>query len=225
MSSREIAELVESRHDHVKISIERLSKPLLFNDGAIKREAVIQIPPMRDYEIINGLGIKTYGQEYLIGKRESYIIVAQLSPAFTARLVDRWQELEAKEQKPVANLSDASTLRELLLGYTEQVIQLQATVDAQKPAVAFHEAVKSSVNSQTVEEVAKTLGTGRNRLYQILRQAGLLKPDNLPYQEFINRGYFELEIRTYKDKHGDNNIYHVTMVTGKGFDYIHGKFF
>lgn len=29
------------------------------------------------------------------GKRDSIIVVAQLSPEFTARLVDRWQELEA----------------------------------------------------------------------------------------------------------------------------------
>lgn len=31
---------------------------------------------------------------YLVGKRDSYVVVAQLSPEFTARLVDRWQELE-----------------------------------------------------------------------------------------------------------------------------------
>ena len=30
---------------------------------------------------------------YHVGKRDSYIIVAQLSPEFTARIVDRWQAL------------------------------------------------------------------------------------------------------------------------------------
>jgi hypothetical protein len=32
---------------------------------------------------------------YEVNKRDSYVIVAQLCPEFTARLVDRWQELES----------------------------------------------------------------------------------------------------------------------------------
>lgn len=38
---------------------------------------------------------------FRIGKRDSYVIVAQLSPEFTARLVDRWQALEAAIPKPL----------------------------------------------------------------------------------------------------------------------------
>ena len=44
--------------------------------------------------------------EYRVCKRDSYIIVAQLSTEFTARLVDRWQELESAQAMPV-NLSPA----------------------------------------------------------------------------------------------------------------------
>ncbi|APF00651.1 hypothetical protein BG030_22860 [Pseudomonas putida] len=45
------------------------------------------------------------------GKRDSIIVVAQNSPEFTARLVDRWQELEQKLAKPAApaNLNDAAS--------------------------------------------------------------------------------------------------------------------
>lgn len=80
MSSREIAELVESRHDNVKRAIERLAE-----------RGVIDVPPMEEYP--DTLGRKA--AEYRIGKRDSYVIVAQLCPEFTARLVDRWQVLEA----------------------------------------------------------------------------------------------------------------------------------
>jgi hypothetical protein len=37
------------------------------------------------------------------GKRDSIVVVAQLSPEFTARLVDRWQELEG-ERRPMTRL-------------------------------------------------------------------------------------------------------------------------
>lgn len=83
MSSREIAELVESRHDSVKRTIERCAE-----SGAIT------LPP--SVEVSNtGLGPKTISV-YQLDKRSSLIVVAQLSPEFTARIVDRWQELEAQ---------------------------------------------------------------------------------------------------------------------------------
>jgi len=85
MSSREIAELVNSRHDDVKRSVERLAE-----------RGIIQLPPLADVKNHKGQTVK----EYRIGKRDSYVIVAQLSPEFTARLVDRWQELEAKTKEP-----------------------------------------------------------------------------------------------------------------------------
>lgn len=86
MSSSDIAELVESRHDHVKRSIERLAE-----------RGVIELPPMG--EVKNHLNQSV--SVYLIGKRDSYIVVAQLSPEFTARLVDRWQELEQAQQQTI----------------------------------------------------------------------------------------------------------------------------
>lgn len=84
MSSREISELVNSRHDDVKRSIDRL----------VERGVIVQ-PPMADEQFTDIMGRTRTVSVYLIGKRDSYIIVAQLSPEFTARLVDRWQELEA----------------------------------------------------------------------------------------------------------------------------------
>lgn len=87
MTSIEIAELVGSRHDKVKQSIERLAA-----------RGVIRNPPMVVFEKINNLGLLRGVEVYVFegeqGKRDSIIVVAQLSPEFTARLVDRWRELE-----------------------------------------------------------------------------------------------------------------------------------
>lgn len=93
MNSLEIAELVGSRHDDVKRSIERLAK----------RGVIVQ-PPMADVPSLDSLGRTRITEVYVFsgvkGKRDSIIVVAQLSPEFTARLVDRWQELEAKLAQP-----------------------------------------------------------------------------------------------------------------------------
>ncbi|EPD6558634.1 TPA: DNA-binding protein, partial [Escherichia coli] len=75
MTSIEIAELVGSRHDKVKQSIERLAV-----------RGVIRNPPMVVFEKINNLGLLRGVEAYVFegeqGKRDSIIVVAQLSPEF-----------------------------------------------------------------------------------------------------------------------------------------------
>lgn len=96
MSSREIAELLGSRHDKVKQSIERLVL-----------KGIISKPPLGDgIKSANG----TVEQIYLICKRDSYVVVAQLSPEFTAKLVDRWQELEYGNNNLQERLAKVSEL-------------------------------------------------------------------------------------------------------------------
>lgn len=94
MTSREIAELVEVRHDNVKRTIERCAE-----------SGVFDIPQIEEY--LDSLG-RGGQKEYILDKRSSMIVVAQLSPEFTARLYDRWQELEAQVKKLQAEAYEKS---------------------------------------------------------------------------------------------------------------------
>lgn len=96
MSSIDIADLVESRHADVCRTIERLSA-----SGVIEGS-----PPSAYTHPQNG---QTY-KKYELCKRDSYVVVAQLSPQFTARLVDRWQELESATQKLPQTFAEALRL-------------------------------------------------------------------------------------------------------------------
>jgi phage regulator Rha-like protein len=113
MTSREIADLVDQLHDNVKRTMETLGE-----------KGVITLPQIE--EVSNpGLGPKTI-DVYRVGKRDSLIVVAQLCPQYTARIVDRWQELEEQFSKPdpMAVLSNPSALRLVLLEYAEKVIAI-----------------------------------------------------------------------------------------------------
>ena len=66
---------------------------------------------------------------------------------------------------------------------------------------------------------AKHLGTGRNRLFSILRKQGILSSGNIPYQRFIDAGYFRVIFRTKYICHNYESI-PVTVVTHKGLSYI-----
>ncbi|MCW4151906.1 KilA-N domain-containing protein [Halomonas sp. 18H] len=89
MSSRQIAEVVEKRHDSVKRTIE-----MLIRCGAVTS------PQSVETSFLDTRGRKQWTAEYRVNQRDSYVIVAQLSPEFTARLVDRWQELEQQVAQP-----------------------------------------------------------------------------------------------------------------------------
>lgn len=80
----------------------------------------------------------------------------------------------------------------------------------------------------TVEIFAKLTygqyGLGRNKMFSILREMKILKynelKDNVPYQGFVDAGYFELrEKRLPKDL----KIHTQTMITPKGQKYLHKK--
>jgi len=146
MSSREIADLVDSRHDKVKQSIERLAD-----------RGVIELPPLG--EVKNHLGQTV--AEYQISKRDSYVIVAQLSPEFTARLVDRWQELE--QQAPTIPRTLPEALR-LAADLAEQNNGLRLVVQQQAPQVAALGRIAQSQGTMCLTDAAKHLGVQRKAM-------------------------------------------------------------
>lgn len=117
-------------------------------------------------------------------------------------------------------LADPAKLRTVLLVYTEKVMALEAKVQEQAPKAQFHDAVAEAINCQSVQEIAKVLGTGPNRLFKFLRDEGLLMRDNLPYQQHLDAGYFRVVEKQYNDGRGGSYTYTRTLVTGKGLAYI-----
>jgi phage antirepressor YoqD-like protein len=217
MTSQEIADLVGSRHDSVRLSIDRLVD-----------RGVIQAPPLVERPTLAGQTVKMYVFEGEGGKRDSIIAVAQLSPEFTAKLVDRWQELEAQVAKPATvDLTDAASLRGLLLGYTEQVMQLEHKVGIQaakiaedKPKADYYEHVREAKNTETIGDFAKILGFGRNKLFKWLREQKILMGDNMPQQKHIDHGHFRVLDKEHTTDKGKKITYKQTVLTGKGKTYI-----
>lgn len=86
INSLQISELVQSRHDSVKRTIERLVQ-----------QEVIKFPPMVEIPTTTKPAL-VYVFSGKQGRLDSITVVAQLCPQFTARLVKRWDELENNQQ-------------------------------------------------------------------------------------------------------------------------------
>lgn len=88
-----------------------------------------------------------------------------------------------------------------------------------RPKAEAHDLFLAADNAQSMNVVAKSLGTGRTRLFKFLRDRGILMANNTPKQEFIERGYFKVVEKSICM--GDSTINKPqTLVTAKGVDYI-----
>ena len=96
---------------------------------------------------------------------------------------------------------------------------LQDKVTALLPKAKAHDHFLAATNAQTMNVAAKSLGIGRNKLFEFLRHRKLLMRNNLPYQEYLGRGYFEVIEKTIDMGTGVINKPQ-TLVTAKGVDYI-----
>ncbi len=137
-------------------------------------------------------------------------------------------ECERRTRSPAIDLhsllNDPKQLRTILLTYTEEVGALRGQVEELKPKADFYDHVGNAINAQTVQEVAKVIGTGPKRLFSWLRERRLLMQNNLPYQKQIEAGRFRVIERQYENPKGENHIYARTLITGKGLTWIQRQF-
>jgi phage regulator Rha-like protein len=110
MSSRDIAELTGKEHKNVCRVIRDLISDRILD---------AQLEPLKfEYR-------GQWFDYYELSKRDSFVVVARLSPEFTAHIVDRWQELEQK-LNPVFNLpQDLPSALRALADTHEQLQQAQ----------------------------------------------------------------------------------------------------
>mgnify|MGYP002520560307 CR=1 FL=1 len=92
-----------------------------------------------------------------------------------------------------------------------------------KPKEEFFDAVTDSKDAIDMGQVAKVLNypkIGRNKLFEILRNNGVLQQNNQPYQKYIDCGYFRVVEQKFEARPGEIRINIKTLVFQKGIYYI-----
>lgn len=208
MSSREIADLLNSRHDSVKRTMERLSA-----------KGVIQLTPSVEVNhLMQNVSV------YLVGKDDSYVTVAQLCPEFTKKLVERWQELEKNSVK--CSLPDFSNPAEAARAWAKEFEEKQfAQLELQKaqPKISFVDRYVEADGTKSLREAAKALEIPEKQMIKMLvennvlfRQSGVLLPKSRHHQDY----------KRFKVKEGESNghAYQQTRVTAEGMLWLSKKF-
>ena len=103
------------------------------------------------------------------------------------------------------------------------ISNLEYKIEKDKNKVEFYDDVVDSTTTFEISKVAKMLNfiqVGRNNLFEILREQGILQRDNTPYQNYVDRGWFRLIETKYTKPNGDVQLNYKTVVYQKGIEHI-----
>lgn len=118
----------------------------------------------------------------------------QLKQVFSPKQKFLLNILEADDE-----LSRAVAINQYEVGYVKplenKVVEQEEQITILQPKGKFYDAVTQSETLLDIGEVSKLLnykGLGRNNLFRYLRENSVLNNKNLPYQTYIDRGYFKI---------------------------------
>lgn len=229
-SSREVAERFEKQNKHVNESIKKLM---------VENSTVKNMFTKDEYKSNRG----RMETEYLMDRDGFSLLVmgftGKKALEWKLKYIDAFNRMEEKlksgnylseEEKlklqlfskdPLEVVSAHNKLTELA------VAPFIEKIEEQKPLVEFANKVSDSSNLIDMGKMAKLLkdehiNIGRNRLFQWLRSNNILMSNNVPYQRYIDGGYFKVKESVYETPYGTKTQI-TTKVTGKGQIYITEK--
>ena len=193
MTGKELAEVLGVSKDTINATVERLDV-----DGVLRRVDIAR---------------NTQGG-YLFSEYQATVIKQEIQKHhnLAKRQIDN-VSTEAEENQMIA---------QAMAILNRRIQDANKEIERLKPAAEFAYQICSSKDAIDIGNCAKVLNRsiGRNNLFEILRNKKILQPDNIPYQKYIDSGYFRVIETKYTIPSGETKISLKTLVLQKGVAYI-----
>lgn len=207
MTSREIADLTGKQHKDVLSDI----RSLLDSLGLTSAEFSADLPD----------GYGRMQPAFLLPKRETLILVSGYSVVMRAKIIDRWQELEAG-LAPQVPQTMAQALR-LAAEQAERLEAAQHQLAAAAPKVEFHDRYAASTGNKGFREVCKLLHANEREFREFLINTRImyrLAGELTPMAAHIDAGRFVVKAGTSQ---GSGHAFNQPKFTPKGVTWIAGE--
>lgn len=220
VSSRDVARVFEKNHRAVLRDVRNLS----CGDTDFSQ---------RNFALVEYADAKgEMRPEYLVSK-DGFVVLAmgytgEKAMQFKISYIQEFNRME-DEIRNRAAISAPRTFKDALLlaaKLEEEREVLEARNNAMLLKAEFYDAVAGSATAIDIGHVAKVLnfkGVGRNNLFSFLRDEGILMSGNIPYQEYIDKGYFRLIEQRYQTQDGETHISLKSVAYQTGVDFIRRK--
>lgn len=210
MTSRQIAEAVQSEHHNVLATIRRLRA-----EGVI---AGHETPYTHEQ---NG---QTY-TEFNLSYRDTMVVASGYSAELRARIIDLWLALDSKPSVDVAfkvPQTFADALR-LAADQQETIQQQAAQIAIAAPKAEFVDRYVDSTGSKGFRQVCKLLKAKEPEFRAFLHDKQImykLGGEWMPFAAHIDAGRFEVKAGTAQNEHAFNSA----RFTPKGITWVAGEF-
>jgi phage regulatory protein, rha family len=212
-TSLQIAEVFEKRHDNILAKIDEL--------------------PQDDFRALNfketerkaKFGAVERSERYYLISKDGFTLLAMSFNGerfykFKTAYINAFNVMQAELSKRYAVPRSFTEALQLALDQAKQIEALEVQRLADMPKLIFAEAVEASATSALIGDFVKTLcdseiRVGRNRVFKWLRDEKYLMIDNLPYQKWVEAGYFEVIPQIIVTPKGNKERF-TTRITAKG---------
>lgn len=237
VDSREVAEMVGKRHDHLVRDIQGYENIINSSFENPNLDSLdFFIPDKYSVEGNN----KSY-RCYLLTRKGCDMVANKMTGEkgvlFTATYVTKFEEMEKKQIAVAPGYIDSKFLFAIATQLEEkekQNLQLSAKIEQDKPKVLFADTVSTAHTTILIGELAKLLkqngiDIGEKRLFEWLRNKGYIinrkgTDYNAPTQRAMNLELFTVKETVINHSDGHVTVNKTTKVTGKGQQYFINKF-
>lgn len=211
MRSLEIAALTRKQHRNVLADIRHMLGELGLSTANFS--AVYTAGNGQHYEVIN------------LPRNLTQTLITGYSTPLRHRVIQRLNELESGMVKSPQALSVTAVIQGWLSSITEQVCHLEEKISEDAGKVSVYDDIVDAGGLFNPGAAAKIVATGRTRMLRYLRLNKILMSGpnkmNMPYQEHLDAGRFEVKLHSYKNpKTGETEVKPLPLFTGKGIIWL-----
>jgi len=200
-----------------------------------------------DHEIFTQNSLNRCTYIYLLSRKGYLKLVGiledDLAYDIQDKMIDEYFELKeleiTQEDKLCLSIIKANSqegrmvaVGELVEYKNQQIAEKDEQLMIQAPKVAMADRFAITDSLMGIRKVAKILNEriknnktiGEKKLFEILREEEILQSSkgewNIPYQRYIDQGYFELKPSTHSNGYGGIITEFTSKVTGKGLEWM-----
>lgn len=157
------------------------------------------------------------------GGKQSLRVFSEEEATIIKMEIQKHHNLQSRQIDTVTTAAEEDQMiAQALIILQRRIQNANKEIEKLKPAAEFAYQICSSKDAIDIGNCAKVLNRniGRNNIFEFLRNRKVLQQDNIPYQKYIDSGYFRVIETKYTIPSGETKISLKTLVLQKGVAYI-----